>query len=425
MIKKSEIQKYRNNYLKDKSKKSNQYDYYNSSLIDLIPKQELDENEEFDLDLDIGSQYNQKHTGYCWCYASARILNTFISKKLGDSKFEVSIKYLSFYDKLERFNILTNRFKYSKDCYEKNTYEVLLNGIGDGGYFTWFANLVDKYGIVPKECFPDSYHSNNSTEIDIILSRLLRKFYLEVNLDNFEVIQKKYLDKVYTVLSLLYGLPPELISYNYIDDSGKRKKILNISPLDFYKKYSDVNLLNDYIEIISYQDSNYKYNNYYEVAGLSNIEEYSNVKYLNLPLVRQKELIVKQLKNNEPVCFYCYITKKQISGLFTDIYKKYSELLDVDLNISRNDIVLTNEIKNGHAMVISGFKSINGVPVKWKIINSRQEKDKSVKYYVADNSWLDKYVSCIIINKKYLNKKELNILSKKPILISYWDNKFK
>ena len=102
MIKKSEIQKYRNNYLKDKSKKSNQYDYYNSSLIDLIPKQELDENEEFDLDLDIGSQYNQKHTGYCWCYASARILNTFISKKLGDSKFEVSIKYLSFYDKLER-----------------------------------------------------------------------------------------------------------------------------------------------------------------------------------------------------------------------------------------------------------------------------------------------------------------------------------
>ena len=178
---------------------------------------------------------------------------------------------------------------------------------------------------------------------------------------------------------------------------------MNISPLDFCKKYSDVNLLNDYIEIISYQDANYKYNNYYEVEGLSNIEEYSNVKYLNLPLVRQKELIVKQLMNNEPVCFYCYITKKQISGLFTDIYKKYSELLDVDLNISRNDIVLTNEIKNGHAMVISGFKSINGVPVKWKILNSRQEKDKSVKYYVADNSWLDKYVSCIIINKKYLN----------------------
>ena len=43
-----------------------------------------------------------------------------------------------------------------------------------------------------------------------------------------------------------------------------------------------------------------------------NIEGYKNVKYLNLPANKQKKLIVKQLKNNEPVCFYCYITKKQI-----------------------------------------------------------------------------------------------------------------
>ena len=50
----------------------------------------------------------------------------------------------------------------------------------DGGFFTGFSNLINKYGVVPKDNFPESFSSSNTYEINQILSRLLRKFYLDL-----------------------------------------------------------------------------------------------------------------------------------------------------------------------------------------------------------------------------------------------------
>ncbi len=55
----------------------------------------------------------------------------------------------------------------------------ILGGLSDGGNFTYFANLVSKYGIVPQSAFPESYGTSNTYEVNQILNGLIRKFYLE------------------------------------------------------------------------------------------------------------------------------------------------------------------------------------------------------------------------------------------------------
>ena len=53
-------------------------------------------------------------------------------------------------------------------------------------------NNKHKYGIVPKSNFSESFSSSNTYEINQILSRLLRKFYLELeNFSDDEEILKK------------------------------------------------------------------------------------------------------------------------------------------------------------------------------------------------------------------------------------------
>jgi len=49
------------------------------------------------------------------------------------------------------------------------------NPIGDGGVWSSFVNLVNKYGLVPAEIMPETYHSNNTSEIASILSTKLRE----------------------------------------------------------------------------------------------------------------------------------------------------------------------------------------------------------------------------------------------------------
>ena len=41
--------------------------------------------------------------------------------------------------------------------------------------------------------------------------------------------------------------------------------------------------------------------------------------------------------------------------------------------------------------------------------------------YIMSNDWYKKFVYQIVVDKKYLDKKTLNVLKKKPIVCPLWD----
>ncbi len=398
-------------------------------LVDLIQDVDTKLTDEFSINIKTHNVTDQKASGRCWSFAGLNILREKVIEKCNLDNFELSGGYIAFYDKLERFNILLERLitykKDNKNLYDRYVSSLLENGMTDGGYFTQFTNLVDKYGVVPEYIFPETFSSSNTYEINEILSRLLRKFYLELEtIDDENDLKSKYLNQAFNVLASVYGIPPEKFDFEYIDKKGKYHIDKNITPKEFCDKYIGINLTQDYVEVSSYQDEKFKYNNLYMEEESSRMSEKDNNITLNLSPKEFQNLIIKQLKAKEPVYFYCSTTSKRVDGIWIDIMERYGEIFGIDLKIDHNSILKTNALTNCHAMLITGANIIDGKITKWKIENSWGNKYGKQGYCVATNDWINKYVYRIVISKKYLTPKQLEILNKDVIPIEKWDAKF-
>jgi len=286
--------------------------------------------------------------------------------------------------------------------------------------------LIHKYGIVPKNIYPETFTSSNTYEINQILSRLLRKFYvdLELQIKDEMVLKEEYLKKAYTIITNVYGMPPENFNFEYTDKNGNYHIDKNISPKEFYDKYISIDLCNDYIEITSYNDEKIQFNNIYEEEESSRISGGNNIITLNLPPKEFNELIIKQLKSCEPVYFYCTTTSKRIDGIWIDIMERYGEVFNIDLKLDLNSLLKTNGITNCHCMLITGVNIIDNEVIKYKIENSWGTKYGNNGYYVATNDWIKNYVHRIVINKTLLTLEQLKILEGNVVKLDKWDVKF-
>ncbi len=430
MLNQETINKFKKNYEKDTANKIRQRMLNKVQLVDLIQDIDTELNHEFNINIKTHRITDQAASERCWSFAGLNILRERVIEKCKLDNFELSGSYIAFYDKLERFNILLERLityhEDNKKLYDRYVSKLLEFGITDGGGFTQFANLVYKYGVVPKSVFPETFSSSNTYEINQILSRLLRKFYLELEQcsGNKNALKNKYMEKAFTVITNVYGMPPEDFNFEYTDKNGKYHIDKKLTPKDFYNKYIGMKLFDDYIEISSYQDEKYKYNNVYMEEESSRISGTDDNLTLNLSPKDFQGLIIKQLKAKEPVYFYCSTTAKRIDGIWIDIMERYGEIFGIDLKLDRNSILKTNGITGCHSMIITGANIIDNKITKWKIENSWGKEYGNQGYCVATDDWVKKYVHRIVINKKYLTSKQLEILNKDVTKVEKWDIKF-
>lgn len=429
MLKKEDINKYKESYESKSTNKVMQRVLNKVQLIDLVQDSETKPNYNFSIEIKTHSITDQKASGRCWAFAGLNILREKVIEKCKLNNFELSASYIAFYDKLERFNTLLERLieykSQNKDLYDRYVSNLLETGLSDGGYFTQLANLIEKYGVVPKTEFEETYASSNTYELNLILSRLLRKFYIELNSskENIQEIKDKYMQMAYNVIAGVYGIPKEKFNFEYTDKDGKYHIDKDITPKEFYDKYIGIDLEDEYVEVISYEDEKIKYNNVYKEEESSKMIGKNDYATLNLPSKEFKNLILKSLKAKEPVYFYCSTTSKRVDGVWIDTLEKYGELFGIDLKLDNNSILMTNGITNYHCMIITGVNIIDNKIDKWKIENSWGSKTGNNGYYVATDDFINNYVHRIAINKKYLSEKQLQILSKDKILVSKWDAK--
>ena len=375
---------------------------------------------------------NQKHSGRCWLFASLNVLREKIAKAKNLDQFELSQSYAAFWDKFERANYFLESIIQTATLPtdDRVVQHILTTGVHDGGQWDMFVNLVEKYGIIPKDAMPETAQSSNTQMMNRMLNQSLKNAAIHIRqmmaqgsgmkkVDEYKV---SVLDKVYGYLCSCYSEPPKHFDFEYVDRKGEYHIERGYTPSSFYEKYIG-DMVQDTISIINAPTDDKPYYRTYTVSMLGNIVDGRDVCYLNLPMSEFKELIIQQLKAGQLVWFGSDVGKcgSREEGLWDTGSFDYELLTGLDLEINKKDGLDYWFSAMNHAMVISGVSlDENGAPIRWKIENSWGDEKGSKGYYVCSDSWFDQYVYQAVVSRSTLGDK-VSLLDQKPIVLNPWD----
>ena len=234
----------------------------------------------FSISLEQGSVTNQKASGRCWLFAAMNVMRARVMKKCDLKDFELSQNYMLFWDKLEKCNyFLENILDTMDEPVGSRLLEFLLRDpVGDGGQWDMMANLVDKYGVVPKEAMPESAVSSSTREMCRTVTELLRgdavilrRMAAEgADRSALTAEKEKMLRELYRVLAICLGEPPKTVDFEARDRDGGFIRDLGLTPREFFKKYVDMDL-SDYVSLINAPTDDKPYMRRYTVKMLGNV----------------------------------------------------------------------------------------------------------------------------------------------------------
>ena len=224
------------------------------------------------------------------------------------------------------------------------------------------------------------------------------------------------------MLCVCLGDPPEKFDWQTRDKKKKFIRLTDLSPVDFYKKHSGVNL-KDKVCLIHAPMSNKKMNELYTVSFLGNVVGGQIIKYENVEIDDIKKAAIKSIKSNEAVWFGCDVGKmfhRDLGLMDMDLYDYESLfgtkfLMDKATRLEYGDSMMT------HAMLFTGVDLANGKSRKWRVENSWGQKGGSKGYYLMTDKWFEEYNYEIVVDKKYLPKRILDLFNRKPVALDPWD----
>ena len=130
-----------------------------------------------------------------------------------------------------------------------------------------------------------------------------------------------------------------------------------------------------------------------------------------------KDLTIKHLKEGIPVYFGCDMKKMRENdlGIMDSELYNYKDIFNVEL-LSKEEALSMYDIDFQHVMLFTGVHIENGKSIRWKVEDSYGDKVHKNGYYIMNDDFFEDFVLEVIIDKKYLNKEQLEILNQKPIL---------
>ncbi len=391
----------------------------------------------FSTDIKTMSATNQMSSGRCWLFAATNVLREIIAKKLNVDSFELSQSYLAFFDKFERINYyIASVIDTADEAHNSRVVDHIVGtGVHDGGQWDMFVNIVKKYGILPKVCYPETFQSSNTGNVNKHINNYLRaktpelrKLAAAGETEALAALRAEMLEKTYSFLCSCYDVPPQEFDFEYKDKDGKIITLRDMTPLKFFETYIG-DYLDNYVSIIHAPTEDKPFDKVYTVKYLGNVVGGADVCYLNLEMEEFKALVVKQLTDGEDnkgeiVWFGSDCGKYNDGAKACWDVEQYNELAltGLDAKMSKEDMLNYHTSQMNHAMCITGVNidEATGKPNRWKIENSWGTGGAQSGYHMASDAWFDLYVYQAVVHKKYLGDKAA-ILDEAKIELEPWD----
>ena len=373
---------------------------------------------------------NQKASGRCWGFAGLNLLRLGIVKKYNLTNFEFSQNYFMFWDKLEKSNYFLESIlrTLESESDSRIMMHLLKDPVQDGGQWDMFVNLIEKYGVVPQSVMPETNHSSKSGMMNYLLTHKLREFASilrkskNINIKKLRERKESMISEIYSLLCMFLGNPPVIFDWSIKDKDNKFKRFVNINPLTFYKKFTQIEL-KDKVCLIHAPMTNKKMNELYTVEFLGNVIGGKIIKYANVEIKELKKATINSLKNDEAVWFGCDVGKmfNRDLGIMDMKLYDYENLFNTSFEMNKSTRLEYGDSMMTHAMLFTGVDIKKNKPQKWRVENSWGNKNGDKGYYLMSDDWFDEYNYEVVVDKKYLTNKILSIFDLKPKKLNPWD----
>ena len=389
----------------------------------------------FSVKVDSKGITNQKSSGRCWLFTGLNVMRSQAIAKHDLGSFEFSQSYSFFYDQLEKSNLfLQGVIDTGKKPMDDKMVEWLFrNPLSDGGTFTGVADIVAKYGLVPKDVMPETFSSENTSRMADLLKEKLREFGLQLR----EMISKgakdaglektktEMLGVVYRMLTLNLGVPPTEFTWNQYNSKGDLVETATYTPMSFFKKFGDTDLLSNYVMLMN--DPSREYYKCYEIDYDRHRYDGKNWTYVNLPIEDIKQMAIASLKDKTMMYFSCDVGKFLNSerGLLDINNYDYASLMGTSFGMDKKQRVQTFASGSSHAMTLMAVDlDKQGKSTKWMVENSWGATSGYQGHLIMTDEWFNEYMFRLVIETKYASAKTLDVLKQKPIRLPAWDPMF-
>lgn len=396
----------------------------------------------------------QAYSGRCWLFASLNTIRHHLIHNFNlNDQFELSEAYLFFYDKIERsLFFLENMIKFR----DTSIHDIRVNGmttyfspVTDGGTWSFFINLITKYGIVPKTVYGETFNSSDTTDMNDVLWNKLGQFAVRIrsagaSVSNEELqnlVRTEFMPEIYTLMVKFMGEPPQQFDWCYHErastfESGRQRgpycAVRDLTPVSFYLKYieADMSLQNKVVLRHDPRQSS-EYYRTYNVGDFGAMVGGKPDTVLNVPWEVLSKAAATAIKDGQQLWFAADVGKCMSVeyGALTAEGFDYDTLLNTNFDLDKGQSLDIHTSFPSHAMALVGVDLEDNDPtrpLKWKVENSWGETSGGPEpgYLLMTDQWFRRYGYEVVVDIGYLDDKTREALDKyefNPILLPYND----
>ena len=294
-----------------------------------------------------------------------------------------------------------------------------------------FVNLVEKYGVAPKSVMPETNSSSESRPMNVLLIAKLREYAQVLRemhersapVEEMRQAKSEMMEEFYRMLSIHLGQPPSRFLWEWRDKDKEFHRHGEITPTEFFEQYVGFDL-DETVCLINAPTKDKPYRRLYTVQYLGNVVGGHAVRYLNADIRTLKKAAADMIVDGQAVWFGCDVGKmlEREMGILDPKVYDYELVYGTRFKLDKAGRLDYGHSRMTHAMVFTGVDlDDSGQPIKWRVENSWGTKLGDKGYMVMADSWFDEFLYEVMVSKKHLSPKLLEVLDTEPVVLPPWD----
>lgn len=372
---------------------------------------------------------DQQSSGRCWMFSGFNVLRSNFAQRTDSLRVNLSHSYLFFWDQLEKSNLfLQGVIDHADKAIDHPRVQFFFkHPVSDGGTFCGVSDLVDKYGLVPKEVMPETYSSDNTSRMAKLISSKLREYGLQLRqmvADKkkpaaIKTEKTKMLATIYRMLAMTIGEPPAQFTYAFKNESGRTvTEAKTYTPQEFAKEVVGGPISGTFI--MAMNDPRRPYYKTYEVEYDRHTYDGTNWKYINLPMDEIEKMAIASLKDGKKL-YSSYDVAKMLDREqgYADLDNyDYGSLFGTTFTMDKAQRISTYDSGSTHAMTLTAVDlDENGKATQWKVENSWGAAWGQQGCMIMSDRWWREYTFRLVVDKKYVPEDILKANEQKPLMV--------